>query len=246
MQFPILRFNIKLMMTTVAAVAAALAIYKSSNIFVAIMVMWMPFGMIAERFLAEPPRTPVRPSVGQLVFNYGVMSVCASLASLADWMGCSNAFGVLSPDPLFGIMPRMIVSSEWPTWHLESIEWVFEIIPFGLIFAIVPFVTFFVLNFYLGRTVGPTPVPLRFPILLAIATGFSAYSIIGDWQDGIKYQGIAYTKTIAALNFGVLVVLWGLWFAIRRNAPKPAAFALATLFHCWIFWIAFPWMGMPI
>jgi hypothetical protein len=250
MPLPRFRFNIKLMMITVAAAACALAIYRSSNIGITIMVMWMPFSMIAERFLADPPRTAARPSARRMALNYGVMGLCASLAALADWIGCNqwSPSKILSPDPLFGITPRMIVSSEWAKWNLESIEWVFEIIPFDLMFTIIltiiPFTTFFVLNFYLGRTVGPTPVPLRFPIMLAIATGFSADWIIENWQGGIDHQGIVYTHTIAALNLGVVIILWGLWFAIRRNAPKPAALTLATLFHCWIFWIAFPWMGM--
>ena len=117
------------MMITVAAVAAALAIYKSSNIIVTIMVMWIPFGMIAERFLVDPPRTEDRPSIRRMCLNYGVMSLCASLAALADWIGCSAGTPeILSPLPLFGAMPRMIVSSEWPN-GIESINWVFEIIP---------------------------------------------------------------------------------------------------------------------
>jgi hypothetical protein len=219
------QYTLRQLMIIVAALACMAALYQWFGLVVAFLIMWMPFCLLAERLVAGAPRSETRPTLGWMIMDFMVMTSCALVAVAARWVGARTGVPtVLSPLPLFGVLPLFYVPDPW----------------FASLF---PFGTFFLVNFYLGRTAGRNPVPLRFPILLGTATAYSAYWLIGGWKYGVRYQSFFYANAVAILNLGALVVLWSLWLVLRGGATKPAAFALATLFHCWLFGMAFPWLG---
>lgn len=102
---------------------------------------------------------------------------------------------------------------------------------------------FLMLNWYLGRSVTPQPIPARFPIVLGTATICSLWWFAFGWQFGIEYQGATFTWGILGINALSLVLLWRFWLAFRRRATRGNALVLATLLHCWLFWFAFPYFG---
>lgn len=60
---------------------------------------------------------------------------------------------------------------------------------------------------------------------------------------GIRYQGVKYTFMMCLINFILGSCIWTYWIIIRRNTTYFKSMTLALLFHCWIFWYGFPYLG---
>lgn len=238
MRMPRWRFTINQLMAAVAIVAILYFIYKSSLIIQAVLILWAPFGLLGERLTAGSTKRRQRPSPIQLTQNLTLMLVGAVVASVAGWVGLNTGVPtILSPLPLFSVVPAFYLSMCPPEWSvLIGACW-------SWLLAAVPFVTYLVLNFDFGFKVGSEPVPARFPILMAVATIASGYWIISGWGFGCSFQSVSYTKSVTLINILALLVIWVLWVAIRRSASRLATITLATLFHSWLYWFAFPWLG---
>jgi hypothetical protein len=59
----------------------------------------------------------------------------------------------------------------------------------------------------------------------------------------VRYQGAYYTAVSAAINLSFLFVLWGWWLAKWQKTSTAGALGFAAVFHCWFFWLAFPYLG---
>jgi hypothetical protein len=199
---------------------------------ITILIAVFPFSLLVERLFDTTPRTShAKPSLSGALANLVVLILCASVCTVASWCGSSAGVPtILSPLPVFVVAPLFIASA---LGYAEP-WWLVAPIPFG---------TFLLMNCYRLRVASSAPLPLRFAILLGIATAFSIFWFAAGWGYGIRYQGAAYTRASAAINLSFLLVLWICWLAIRRRASKMGALGFATLLHCWLFWFAFPYLG---
>jgi hypothetical protein len=93
---------------------------------------------------------------------------------------------------------------------------------------------------------GSTAIPLRSVLLLALGVVLSIPYFGFSWSYALKYQGMAYTIAIAAINIAAIAFLIFYGWTARRSP----SFAKSYLFHLCLFaWLgafAFPWLGeMP-
>jgi hypothetical protein len=227
------QFRIRSLMFLISAIACTLALVQWVGALITILIAVFPFSVLVERlFGGTPPTSHAEPSFSGSAANLVVLILGASLCTAASWYGSSVGYPtILSPLPLLVIAPLFLASvlvyTAEPWWYV----------------APMPFGTFLFMNFYQLRVASPAPLPMRFPILLGIATAFSIFWFAEGWAYGVRYQGTSYTLASAAINFSFLLVLWGWWLAIRRRASKAGALGSATLLHCWLFWFAFPYLG---
>jgi len=115
---------------------------------------------------------------------------------------------------------------------------------FGLRFVAVaiPAVAFFLWNPGLFR--GEATVPKRSYVLIAVATLADAAWFVGGWKDGLRFQGVAYTHAVFAINVVWVTLLW-LGFAVSSKARKSfnRSLLLHWLLFAWLAWSAFPFFG---
>jgi hypothetical protein len=226
------QFRIQSLMILIGAISCALALVRWVGPVVAGLIAVFPFSLLVERlFGATPPATQAQTSFSRSAANLIFLILCASMCTVASWCGSSKGLPtIVSPLPLFVVVPWFLAGAlgyTEPWWFVAPI-------PFG---------TFLLMNFYQLRAAGSAPLRMRFSFLLGLSTVFSVFVFVGGWEYGIQYQGAFYTLASAAINLSFLLVLWGWWLAIRRRGSKAAALGFATLFHCWLFWFAFPYLG---
>jgi hypothetical protein len=229
---PFLQFRLHDLMAVIAMLAGVLALNQWGGIGLALPMMAFPSSLLVERLFGTPLPAPLKPSEGSsFARSFVLLAACASFSTFLAWYGCSDGVPtVLSPMPWLTFTPLFLASVRGyaqPWWFVVPI-------PFG---------TFFLMNSYQLRVARLDSLPMRFSFLLGVATAFFVLFFATSWQPGVRYQGLFFTATSAAINLTVLVVLWGWWFAIRRRISKAGALAFATLLHYWLFWFALPYLG---
>jgi hypothetical protein len=155
----------------------------------------------------------------------------ATVAGLAlflpAWCGLmfSPVPTVICPFPALTVIPAFLLSSARVVWPA----------------ALVPPVLFFPWN--PGLVQGQAKVPMRSLALLALLTVLTVLWFVGDWQFGLRYQGLRFTRAVCGINIGWLIVLW---VAMVRGHRKPQ-FITNLLAHwlmfAWLGWYAFPYLG---
>jgi hypothetical protein len=219
-------------MFLIGATACALALVQWLGAGITILLAVFPFCVLVERlFGGTPPTSHAEPSFSGSAANLVILILGATVCTFASWCGSSVGYPtIFSPLPLFVIAPLFLAGDLW-----NPVPWWFV--------APIPFATFLFMNLYQVRVASPAPLPMRFPVLLGMATAFSILWFAEGWGYGTRYQGAAYTLASASINVLFLHILWGWWLAIRRSASKAGALGFATLLHCWLFWFAFPYLG---
>jgi hypothetical protein len=225
-------FHIQGLMWVIAFIALGFALYRWLGPLLTIFILVFPSSLLVERLFGASPWVAETPgSLSGFVARTAAVVFCGCLCSTVAWYGSSQGVPtILAPMPLF---VTAVIFSMPQTLGLNA--WIFV--------AAFASGTFVLMNSYQLRWSSCSILPIRFPVLLVIATAFSVCFFAFDWEYGVRFQGAFYTLTSAAINTLFLLVLWAWWLAIRRRASVAGALGFATVFHCWLFWFAFPYLG---
>ena len=155
----------------------------------------------------------------------GVVATCALSTAVGVWMSIPTGGPTLiSPWPFLIIYPALCG------------------VPIPIVVAI-PVLVFVILHWDEFRLRPAAQVPLRFVILLAVATGLSASWLDRGWNYGLNYQDRKFTIWIVAVNVALIASLWCLWGVARHTRSFGWRIAFGTHLHYWLFGFAFPWLG---
>jgi hypothetical protein len=130
------------------------------------------------------------------------------------------------PLPLLTVLPAFVLSS----WRLSYAA------------IIIPTLLFFIWHRGLFR--GDGTVPRRSYALLAILAVLSIAYFVANWQLGLRYEGVEYTRIVCFVN-----VAWTgfLLFAFTRAWRHGSSFKTSLFLHwmlfAWLAWYAFPYLG---
>lgn len=71
----------------------------------------------------------------------------------------------------------------------------------------------------------------------------SILSILFSWNDGVKYQGLAYVITVLVFNMIAYTILATIAWHAKKNQNQPLLFLNNLLLYAILVWISFPWLG---
>ncbi|MFH1923953.1 MAG: hypothetical protein ABIP48_29210 [Planctomycetota bacterium] len=218
----------RIVVAVVVAAVMALSYWQAWGfvLFILIPVGIIPASVVIERWVGRTPRNCEGRHPRWSVRGQGVLCLCALLPSAAAFVSAlgysastPKELPLWSPLPLFVMLPEFV---DVPGWVIAAL-------------------TFVVLNRYLARVLKPSPIPSRFPILLAVMSALSIFWFAGTWIGPQLSEFHPYfVGSVRIINVLWILSLWGLWLYLRRGATRRQAFALAILLHCWLFWYAFP------
>ena len=108
--------------------------------------------------------------------------------------------------------------------------------------VLIPTLLFFAWNPTLFRGV-PTP-PRRSYILFGVLAALSVVYFVLSWDNGVHYEGRAYTQSIIVVNAAWIALLTVL-FVLSRTRKSSFVFNLTLhwLLFAWLGWYAFPYLG---
>jgi hypothetical protein len=86
-------------------------------------------------------------------------------------------------------------------------------------------------------------VPVRYVVVLAIASAFSLLYLCYGTSYSVAYFGADYVVGVWIINAVASAALWGLWAFLRRRTSWFGVLVLGILLHTWLFGWAFPYMG---
>lgn len=223
------KYTLRGLLIVTAACASVFGLARwlddEAGLVLAIPLAVLPFTLILERVFGSAPSAESRQTPAWYLWRHLMLVPPALVPAAAAYASARAPFPTpSSPLPLLSVLPLLFG------------------MPPSLLLAI-PAVSFWILTFYLGRSASPQPMPLRFPILLGIATACSVLWFGFGWSYGVQYQGTDYTAAVTAINAVWMAILWLLWFVMRRSASMAAVSIFSILLLCWLFWSAFPWLG---
>jgi hypothetical protein len=224
---PTVRFSIRGLLIVTAAVAGLLGLPRwldqYGGLAVAIPIALILFSIVLDRICSESSDSSAPSTSGPLVGRHLAALAGAGLASVAAWKGMRNGNPeLMSPLPFLAVLPVL----------------------FGgplIVSLATPFVAFLTLA-YVPPTAGRS-LPLRFPILLALATALSIAWFAYAVQYSYGYHGPRYTIGITIINAVMILGLWTAWLIIRRRAVWWTALTWSAALCYWLFGFAFPWLG---
>ena len=143
---------------------------------------------------------------------------------LLAWIGLfsSGIPAVWCPMPLLTVLPAFALSP--------------RIAIFG------PMLFFFIWNLEFVVSYQPS-LPKRTISFLGVLSALTIVYFFFVWEDGLRYQGVEYTKTIVGIN---TLFLTGLWYAVIHACRRPSYRAILLthwLLFVWLGWCAFPFLG---
>src|SRR4030095_3869249 len=66
------------------------------------------------------------------------------------------------------------------------------------------------------------------------------------WNQGVEFQGAAYTWIVLSLHVLCAVLAGAALFVAWRRATHASLVSVHIALFCWLSWVAFPWLGeMP-
>ena len=170
--------------------------------------------------------------------RFFIVVVAGIAVGAFSWIGMGGglgSFGPWSPFPAVTVLPSL-VGSVLAGGNKTGYTFLRYVFP-----AVIGPALFFGWNLQLFR--GVEKVPRRSWIGLIVLTGLTIYFFVSSWTLGIKYQGLAHTTTVAAVNAFALGVCWSLLLLAHRRP----SFGRSLLFHwmttVWLVWVAFPLLG---
>ena len=188
-----IRFNLSGLFIIVGMCAVVLGLGNWIGLVIAIPIAALPFSLIVERMLRPSLDQDADDPAGFNIMRVSVVIVCALSTALVAWYSVSDGVPTLAaPLPFLVIVPMFY---ELP----------------GMVVLAIPVLTFVVLNL---RTAGScsASLPLRFPLLLGIATILSVIEFSLGWRYGLEYQGPHYTLWITVINSLWILGLWSFWW----------------------------------
>jgi hypothetical protein len=171
------------------------------------------------------------PSTRRAILAYLLAAVVVGTVA---WVGSHFERSVFWPAPLLMMLPAWLLGET----ALGNIDAGPKLIP---LIGALPFIIVGIpLLRPKSRVMWPTAV-LCFTLAIASIIYFAT-----SWGYGLKYQGIAYTASMAVANLGIATVcFWLTWRGLRGSSYWHRY--LAAVVPClWIVWCALPWLGeMP-
>lgn len=86
-------------------------------------------------------------------------------------------------------------------------------------------------------------IPLRSLIFFPIMVLLSIWSLVGNWEYGLEYQGKMHTLAMYRLNLLFWIIMIFLFLINRKKRKLLLNFLFHLVFFVWFVWIAFPWLG---
>ncbi len=90
---------------------------------------------------------------------------------------------------------------------------------------------------------GATEIPGRSLVALVLLSFLTILWFALGWRDGLRYQGLIYTRRVLILNALWLILLWLLLVRGRRTHRFSYNLLLHWLLFMWLGWFAFPYLG---
>lgn len=244
-------FNLTSLFGLITVSAIVLTLIRWLGLLQAVPLAAVPFSLIFE-WLFAPPRQPLAHDSGRCwAFRSLATILCALPGVVAMWVGLYAPMARWwSPGPLLSFLPFLAFRERQRLLAFQERQRLLEMGVFEqfspvmalLALFMVPVAMFLVLHFDLFRRTRSSGIPLRFAILLAIATGFSIWWLAGGRSWSFTHQGVEYRIAVTAANVNLMLALWTGWFLLHAHAKTIGRLAFGVLLHVWLFWIAFPWL----
>jgi hypothetical protein len=171
------------------------------------------------------------PSTRGAILAYLVAAVTVGAVA---WIGAHFEGLVLWPAPLAMVIPAWLIGETL----LGNIDAGPKLIP--LIGALPFTIVGIPLLWPQSRVMWPTVI-LCFTLAIASVVYFAV-----SWSQGLKYQGIAYTASVALANLSIAAACFWLTRRGLRGTSYWHRYLAAVVPCLWLVWCAFPWLGeMP-
>ena len=223
-----LQYSLKGLAVATAVFGAELASANwlgKSGLFIVFVASVLPNCLLVERLLGGGPMSQPRMHWSWYMLSHLRLAAAAALTSIFAWLGTRDGTeSILSPFPICAYLSFALGEDYWSL-------------------LLVPVATFVMMNLYLGRAEVAAPIPVRFPLILAVGSICTAFWFAAGWNYGLEYQDAGYVWSLTAINLAFVVGLWTFWFRKRKRATATESLLLGLLLHAWLFWFAFPWLG---
>ncbi len=227
-----------LLLTALFALACTLGQWVGPHMAVIITVL--PFVAIAERVFTRSTVETIPGKRHYSGFEILALAVCAaSTACAANLSVSNNVPEVHSPFAMLVIVPYFLIDDLiWPFVSQDSVG-----MHFRTSVSVIPVAWFASLNLDYLRGYPASKLPVRFVMLLGVATLGSAVWLTAGWESALEYQSMNYALTVCIANAVFLILLWFCWVIAYRKNTFMRRLTFVTLLHFWLFYLAFPWMG---
>jgi hypothetical protein len=227
------QFTIAGLLLITAAIAAVLSLGRlweeRGGLAFAIPVVALPFAFVVEFALRRASIDRSWPSARQIAVRLAVIAVCGALPILAFTMGLSYQMFWWSPCPFLGFLPIAYLEEWFIDWPYAT--WLVPSIPYLILTAPIAF------------KANHHHLPIRSVVLLIVATLTTVYWFSTSTSYIGKYQSMTYFVGSATSNAGIIGVLWGLWLGLRNRFNFALVLVWNLILVCWLFWLAYPWLG---
>jgi hypothetical protein len=224
-----IRVTIRGILILMGSVAIVLALgnhwQDGGGFFLASIVCAIPMSFVIEfAFASNRPRSFAL-SKRSIAVRVILLLLLSPLAALVAWVGLVDQGSWWSPCP-------MLVFISYA--YLET---------FGYLFLVVPMLTFLTVTLPSTFNSEIRYLPIRSFALFCIAVAGSIYWFASSMPFTFKYQSPNYIYGSIAANSIAILMLAVSGFAFRGYFNFMSAAIWNLTLVCWLFWIAFPWIG---
>ena len=222
---PTVRFSIRGLLILTAAVAGTLGLARWLGGMVFVPLAPILFSIVIEYIFCQASDSRPRRSALANVGHHLAVLAGAGITTFAAWLGVSEGAAMPTlPLPLLTALPLFYGAPE-------------------IVSLVIPSVAFLTLMLYPARSARPCSLPLRFPVLLGVVTALSIAWFVLGVQYSYGFHGPRYTIGITIINAAMILGLWITWRLIHRRAVWWTTLVWPLAVCCWLFGLAFPWLG---